>query len=143
MRSVPASGLTTTGVDLSHWDPEVNWPMLKAGGCGFIIFKATEGAGITDQSFAKNWEAAKANGVIRGPYHFFHPSQDPVAQANHFFKVVGLLDDADLPPIIDWEANDNEPAKIDLAQRCCSSRPSRSCSVACRSSTAAPTSFKL
>lgn len=116
MKNVPASGVTTTGVDLSHWDPQVNWDMIKAAGVGFIILKATEGTGSTDQSFQKNWAAAKQHGVIRGAYHFFHPSQDPEVQATHFVKTVGKLDSGDLPPIIDWESTDNEAAKVDVGR---------------------------
>ncbi len=39
--------------------------MLKAAAVAGIIFKATEGTGNTDKSFAKNWADAHANGVIR------------------------------------------------------------------------------
>lgn len=116
MKTVHASGITTTGVDLSSWDPLVNWAMLKAGGCALIVLKATEGITLQDKSFGINWPAAKINKVIRGAYHFFHPSDDPIAQAKNFCSVVGSLDPDDLPPIIDWEATDNQPAQIDLAK---------------------------
>lgn len=116
MNPVKPSGRTTLGMDLSHWDPPVNWMIAKAASISFCFVKATEGTGVVDRMFNELWAAAKMNGIIRGAYHFFHPSQDPEAQATNFVKAVGQLDAGDLPPVIDWEASDNEPSRVDLGR---------------------------
>lgn len=44
--------------------------------------------------------------MIRGAYHYFHPSADPVQQANLFLSTIGTLESRDLPPVLDWEETD-------------------------------------
>jgi lysozyme len=65
--------------------------------------KASEGVTVTDSRFAQNWKATKEAGVMRGAYHFFHPSSSPEDQASHFLAVMGDLSEGDLPPALDLE----------------------------------------
>ena len=44
---------------------------VRASGHEFGFAKASEGTGFTDSSFAHNWPAMRAAGVVRGAYHFF------------------------------------------------------------------------
>lgn len=95
----------TSGIDVSHYQGTVNWTQVKAAGVAFAFAKATEGAQNSDAMFSTNWTAIKNAGLLRGAYHFFHPSQDPAAQAQHFLQAVSLSP-GDLPPVLDVEASD-------------------------------------
>jgi lysozyme len=101
--SVCASGATLQGVDVSVYDGTVDWAAAHASGVAFGIAKATEGAALTDSTFATNWAAMKQQGVIRGAYHFFHCDTDPATQASYFLGVMGALEPGDLPPALDFE----------------------------------------
>ncbi len=115
LKNVCPGDTTILGVDVSHYQPQVAWTKLKASGVQFAFIKATEGASAMDPSFEMHWQNAKAAGVLRGAYHFFHPSADPVSQARNFCATMGKLDALDLPPVMDWEVTDGEPAASDLA----------------------------
>lgn len=94
------------GIDLYHGDVVTNWQQVKEALVSFIFLKAGEGNSFIDPSFKTNWTQAKAQGLTVGAYHFFHPSEDSVSQADLFTKVMGSLTDADLPPVMDWETTD-------------------------------------
>lgn len=101
--SNPAPGANVTGIDISAYQGNEIDTLTTASGLGFIICKATEGITYTDPDFAHNWSAISAKGFVRGAYHFYHSNDDPTAQAANFLKVIGNLNPADLPPIIDVE----------------------------------------
>lgn len=91
------------GIDISHYDNDVDFNAFKAGGWEFMYAKVTEGTGNKDAKFKHYWEGAKAAGVICGGYHFFHPDQDPKNQANFFVSTMGAIGAGDLPPVMDLE----------------------------------------
>ncbi|WP_125632188.1 glycoside hydrolase family 25 protein [Nonomuraea sp. WAC 01424] len=82
--TVHADGLTY-GQDVSHYQPDHDW---AASGAAFGIVKATEGATRVDASFARHWADLGAKGKVRGAYHYGHPSNDAIAEADHFLSVV-------------------------------------------------------
>ena len=90
------------GIDVSHHQETVDWTKVAGAGISFAYAKASEGMNA-DPLFPANWAGMKAAGVIRGAYHFFRPKTDPAAQASHFCALVGALDPADLPPMVDLE----------------------------------------
>lgn len=91
------------GIDISHYDGQVDFAKIKAAGCEFVFIKATEGTDFVDAFFHTNWQGAKAAGIVRGAYHFFQPSVSVMKQADNFLKTVGLLEPGDLFPVIDAE----------------------------------------
>ncbi len=97
---------TVQGIDVSAYQPNTNWSQVAGAGKKFAIIKATEGTGYVNSYFARDWAGAKAAGLIRGAYHFFHPGTDPTAQADHFVNTVGALGVGDLPMMLDLEATD-------------------------------------
>lgn len=93
------------GIDVSHHQGNVDWNKVKAAGNGFAFAKATESVSYIDPMFKTNWDGMQQAGIIRGAYHFYQATQDPVEQANHFLSVLndnGFGDD-DLPPVLDLE----------------------------------------
>jgi lysozyme len=98
------------GLDVSYWQTEVDWQAVRAAGAQFVFIKATEGVGYTDSTFAKKWAGAKAAGLLRGAYCFFHPNQDAAQQADRFVSALREQgDDGELPGSIDLEVTDGVP----------------------------------
>lgn len=103
------------GIDVSHFQGDVDWPAVKAAGKEFVFIKATEGDRYVDPRFQANWAGAKAAGLVRGAYHFFQPQKDAAAQAAHFLATVEL-EPGDLPPALDVEVTESVSARgIDRA----------------------------
>lgn len=71
------------GEDRSSFQPVGSW-----GGNAFAFAKATEGTGWSDPTFARNWANARAEGKVRGAYHFFHPADSAGDQAQFFMSTV-------------------------------------------------------
>jgi lysozyme len=100
------------GIDVSHFQGEVDWRTVAAAGVRFAFIKATEGLDDVDPRFSQNWQQARAAGLLRGAYHFLHPNLDAGQQAAHFLSVVTLDADA-LPPALDVEVTDGvDPATL-------------------------------
>jgi|GEM_PF-725254 len=97
-----AGPATVDGVCVSTYDGTIDWAQVKAGGTAFAYIRAMDGTTKTDARFAANWAAAKSAGVLRAPYQFFEPDQDPVQQADAFLSMF-MLGDGDLPPLLDVE----------------------------------------
>ncbi len=99
----------TFGVDVSSYEPRVDWHALRAQGVRFAFIRATSGIGYVDPSFAEHWAGARQAGILRGAYHYMIALQDPTKQANLFIKTVGT-GLGELPPIVDFEDKYNETA---------------------------------
>ena len=107
---------TVPGLDVSYWQAEVDWRAVRSTGVRFVFIKATEGVAYTDSTFAGNWEGAKANGLLRGAYCFFHPNQDPRQQAERFAGTIrDREDDGELPCSLDLEVTDGVSNKKTIA----------------------------
>lgn len=102
------------GVDVSHWQGQVDFAGLKSQGYQFCFAKATEGASIVDDQFLRNKTEAFKNGFEFGAYHFFHPGQNPIEQANQFIATVGSQSGM-LPPVLDWEVSDGVRASVQIS----------------------------
>ena len=94
------------GIDVSKWDggsipyTPLNWDMYT---WDFAFIKVSEGW-VIDPLFVKQWQAAK-NKTIRGPYHFFRPSEDPkISVSNTLNFMAGDL--GELPMALDLESID-------------------------------------
>lgn len=101
------------GVDISHYQFDVDFKKLKEDGIQFVFVKATEGVSYKDDYFKKNWEGLEKHGLIRGAYHFYRPSVLGKRQAEEFIKTVPLKS-GDLPPVLDLEETDNRSDEIVL-----------------------------
>lgn len=77
------------GLDASNLNGALNWSAMKRQyGLSFAVLKATEGTGFRDPDFPASWQALKNLGLVRGAYHFAHPSNSPVAEADFFLGYV-------------------------------------------------------
>jgi lysozyme len=104
------------GIDVSKFQKNVNWEAVEQMQVdkihiSFAFIKATEGITRQDPNFAQNWAHARKAGIIRGAYHFFYSTRDPLKQAINFKNIV-QLESGDLPPVLDIETSNNQPPAI-------------------------------
>lgn len=97
-----AAGYPVQGIDVSHYQGEIDWAAMKQQGMDFAYIKATEGSAHLDDKFVKNWEGAERAEMLCGAYHFFSFESEGKKQAEHFIEVVGGLK-GKLIPVIDVE----------------------------------------
>ena len=91
------------GIDVSHYQGDIDWEAVKRSDVHFAYIKATEGADAADSKFTQNWVGAKAAGVKRGAYHFVYWCRPWREEIAFFEQVVPVERDA-LPPVLDVEA---------------------------------------
>lgn len=94
--------VTLRGVDVAHYQGNIDWIDLAGHDISFAFIKATEGGDWVDAKFHDNWLGAKRAGVPRGAYHFFTLCRDAGEQARHFLATVGDMEGA-LMPALDAE----------------------------------------
>lgn len=99
---VLASRFSVQGVDVSHYQGEIDWNLLAAQNIHFAYIKATEGSSHVDEYFEKNWAGAKNAGIVSGAYHFFSFESPAETQAALYIQTVGSLSKR-LVPAIDVE----------------------------------------
>ena len=122
------------GIDVSHWQREIDWSEVKRSGVKFAFIKATEFPDkrtslFIDGEMRKNITGAAANGIFWGAYHFFRTHIDPVIQAKVYCETVGTFDS--LPPVLDLEVAGSKGERLnhkvrqflDEAERITNKRP--------------------
>ncbi|KAF9443068.1 glycoside hydrolase family 25 protein [Macrolepiota fuliginosa MF-IS2] len=94
------------GIDVSSYQPNVNWAKVKSSGVSFAFIKATEGTTYKSSTFSSQYTGATKAGLIRGAYHFARPSSSSgAAQAKYFLAHGGgwSADGITLPGVLDIE----------------------------------------
>ncbi len=71
-------------IDLSHFNQNVDFAQVKAGGVVGVVHKATQGSTFFDKTYAERRQLAEAQGLLWGAYHFLDGS-DVTAQIEHFW----------------------------------------------------------
>jgi lysozyme len=100
------SDYSVHGIDISHYQSDIDWEAVSRQNIHFAFIKATEGKEWADPYFQQNWAAIKRVRLRRGAYHFFRPSISAKWQAQNFIAAVSL-ETGDLPPVLDLEVADN------------------------------------
>ncbi len=90
------------GVDVSHYQGEIDWEELSSQDIEFAFIKATEGSSYVDDTFEYNFKEARKAGLSVGAYHFFSFDSEAKTQAENFIKTVEPFEGM-LPPVIDFE----------------------------------------
>ena len=108
LRSTTMTGLATPpgvlGVDISHYQCDIDFDMLVQAGVKFVIAKATEGLDMVDPWHNKFREAAAQRALPFGSYHFFDPTLDAAEQAKFYWKYASPKPN-DILPILDSETD--------------------------------------
>ncbi len=90
------------GVDVSHWQGDINWGLVASNGIRFALIKASQGKSHQDPRFEYNTRQAKEAGLLIGAYHYLSFCTSWEEQiANYANKIKGLT--LDFPPIVDIE----------------------------------------
>ena len=98
---------TLPGIDVSHWQGDIDWSAVAESGKRFVFLKATDDVDYVDPTFATNRAQARANGLSVGAYHFARPDPsrgDARREARHFVDVVDP-GPGDLLPVLDMETS--------------------------------------
>lgn len=92
------------GVDVSHYQGDIDWQQVREAGYCFAYVKATEGSGMVDDMLINNVIEAQAAGLVVGAYHFLRATTIVAAQreADAFLAAISGLQ-LDLPPVVDVE----------------------------------------
>lgn len=107
-RSAAAAPGGLPGIDVSHYQGNINWGAVKGSGIKFAFIKATESTNYIDPKFGANYPGAHGAGVIRGAYHFARlGASSGGAQANYFADHGGAwsADNLTLPGVVDLEGS--------------------------------------
>ena len=97
-----AKNFPVRGVDVSHYQGDIDWEVLQMQNIDFAYIKATEGSSHVDEKFTENWKNASQTALSIGAYHFFSFDSEGETQAENFIRTVGTLD-GKLIPVIDVE----------------------------------------
>ena len=73
----PPSTNYLEGIDISHWQGTVDFAKVRGAGKRFVIAKATEGIGFTDDNWSTYRTNARAAGLVVTGYHFARPDGNP------------------------------------------------------------------
>lgn len=91
------------GIDVSHYQGSIDWDEVANGTpISYAYLKATEGASLVDNTYARNLAEARRVGLSVGSYHFYRPNVDWQQQFNNMTSIV-KKEEQDLVPIIDIE----------------------------------------
>lgn len=96
------------GLDVSGYQPNVDWQQQWNMGARFAYVKATEGNYFTNDQFNSQYQGSRNVGMIRGAYHFAIPNWSSGADQARYFVANGggwTADGYTMPPVLDFEFN--------------------------------------
>ena len=95
------------GVDISNWQPNINYRALKDAGVEIVIMKASESNYYRDKCLDQHYNGCKAQGMKVGFYHFFRCDKNATEQARFFVNCIqGKAYDVKL--VLDIESNEGQ-----------------------------------
>ena len=108
------------GIDISHWQNDIDWAEVRRSGVRFAYIHATEyGERSVELSvstkLAQSIHAAEANGILWGACHVFAPHVDPIMQAQAFVQSVGEF--GPLPPAVRLERGGQKAERLNSKAR--------------------------
>ena len=93
------------GLDVSHWQGNIDWNAVYNDGQVYSWAKASEGMTYEDPQFMANMTNGVNAGVVMGAYHFARPDNNLASEdAANFLNVAGAyIGNGFLPPVLDLE----------------------------------------
>jgi len=98
------TGSIYKGIDISHYNGDVNFTKVKAAGIQVVYIKATEGTTYVDNYLGTYYNGAKSVGLKTGFYHFLVSTSSPETQAQNFYNNIRDMQ-SDLKPVLDVETD--------------------------------------
>lgn len=96
------------GIDVSNYNGDINWSLVKDYGIECAYIKATEGTTYQDPYLNTHYNGAKSAGLLTGFYHFLVGSSAPEIQAENFYNCIKDKEN-NMLPCLDLEHSKNEP----------------------------------
>jgi len=96
------------GLDVSGYQPNVDWQQQWNMGARFAYVKASEGNYFTNDQFNSQYQGSRNVGMIRGAYHFAIPNWSSGADQARYFVANGggwTAGGYTMPPVLDFEFN--------------------------------------
>jgi lysozyme len=90
------------GIDISHYQSDIDWNTLQIEKPHFMFIKASEGIDLKDHKYDVYYSEAKKIGIPVGSYHFFSYKSSGKDQAENFLSVA-QHQTGDLLPVLDAE----------------------------------------
>ena len=86
----PSSNNIYQGIDVSRWQGDIDFALVKSSGIQVVYIKSSEGKSYIDPYFEKNYSNSKANGLKVGFYHYVTAQNvaDAKEQAIFFARVI-------------------------------------------------------
>ena len=113
------AGPCLLGVDVSSWQYDIAWPLVKAAGIDFamirLAWRGTTEGGMDEDSYARiNYQGAKDAGLKVGGYFFSQAvtPEEAVEEAEFILKMAEDME-FDMPIVFDWEQTGGRTAKMD------------------------------
>ena len=108
------------GIDVSHYQGEIDWEKVKASGIEFVFVRmgfrgyGEDGTLKLDTNFEKNIQGARAAGLDVGVYFFAQAVNEKEAREEAEFVLDNLLEyDLQMPVVYDPESILHEEARTD------------------------------
>jgi lysozyme len=100
-------GFSKKGIDISHHQGDIDWPMIfdklrYDTIVQFVYCKATQSTWHVDTKWKRNRKMLTQLGILHGAYHFFDGKSPPKDQVKHFLQHWDHRD-MDLAPMLDVE----------------------------------------
>ena len=78
------------GIDVSHWEGDIDFREVKQAGIRFVYIKASEGTTDIDPDFERNYREARKARLKIGFYHYVtaRTEDEGRAEASHFADVI-------------------------------------------------------
>jgi len=90
------------GIDVSHYQGVIDWPLVAESGVKFAFIKATDGL-LGDPMAKANCAGARAAGVPFGFYHFWRPQERAGDQASNFLTTITAITSIEFAVALDIE----------------------------------------
>jgi len=101
------------GIDVSHYQNDINWDKLGEQKPNFMFIKASEGVTLQDTKYLEHYAEAKKRKILVGSYHFFSYKSTGKDQADNFLSIAQHKD-SDLLPVLDVEFTKEMPQKAEV-----------------------------
>lgn len=79
------------GIDISAYQGDIDFNAVKSSNINYVLIKATEGTSYIDLPYKMYYNNAKNAGIKVSFYHFFHPANNPITEAQHFLSAINGL----------------------------------------------------
>lgn len=112
------------GIDLSGWQPLIDYEGAARAGVEFCWVKSTEGDDWQSPTASQHSRGCEEAGILLGAYHYATPAtggaDDPIREAEFLAEEVKDLAAYDLRPVIDYEQRvwSSRARNTDWVMRC-------------------------